>query len=125
MDGFLQPLVELVPASQAEAPLPDKAFKSNRTLPMKLGYYCGAAPLTDQSGVSPPQILELWRVGDAEPLDVVDPDSGEANDNGVFFRYTDDHWTYNFNTKGLPQGTYEIVIKVPDGRNFKGGFVLR
>jgi hypothetical protein len=124
ISGFLSPMTDLVLAAE-EALLPDKAFKANRTIPMKLDYICGTEPLTAESSVNPPELFGLWRVGDAEPLPIIDPDSGEANDSGVWFRYSGEHWVYNLSTQGFGTGTYEIFVKMPDGRLFKGGFVLR
>lgn len=124
IEGFLPPMMQLAPAGEAVI-LPDNAFKGNRTLPMKFDYLCGTIPVTDQDAVTPPELLEVYRIGDAEPLPIVDPDSGESNDSGVWFRYSDEHWIYNFSTSGLPVGTYEVHVRMPDGRIFKGGFVLR
>ena len=56
---------------------------------------------------------------------LIDPDSGEANDSGAWFRYSGEHWIYNFSTAGMPGGTYEVHVRMPDGRLFKGGLVLR
>jgi hypothetical protein len=124
IDGFLPPMVDLVPDGE-DVPLPANAFKGGRTLPMKFDYDCGTVPVTDESGVTPPELLEVRRVGDAEPLPLVDPDVGEANDSGWWFRYSGEHWIYNLDIRDMSQGTYEVGVRMPDGRVFKGGFVLR
>jgi hypothetical protein len=123
--GLLSPLGGLVPEGDP-IPLPNKAFKQGRTLPLKLQLFCGGTLLTD-SDVTPPQIVGLVRAGDAPvDLEAVDLDSGEANDSGVLFRFSDDgNWVYNLNTQGLSSGTYTIVIEMPDGLRYAAGFALR
>ncbi len=123
--GLLSPLGGLVPEGDP-IPLPDKAFKQGRTLPLKLQLFCGGTLLTD-TDVTPPQIVGLVRAGDAPvDLEAVDLDAGDANDNGVLFRFSDDgNWVYNFNTQGLSSGTYTIVIEMPDALRYAAGFVLR
>ena len=106
-------------------PSPDKAFKTGRTLPLKLRLFCGDVPLSD-ADVSPPEIVSLIIVDEApDDLDIIDLDAGEANDNGTLFRFSDDLWIYNLSTKNLPSGSYEITIEMPDGRLFSTGFILR
>ena len=124
IDGFHPPMADLVPNGE-DVPLPERAFKGRGAMPMRFDYYCGTVPVTDQDAVTPPELLEVWRVGDAEPLPLVDPDVGEANDSGLWFRYTNEHWMYNLDIRDMPQGTYEVGVRMPDGRVFKGGFVLR
>ena len=123
--GLLPPLGGLVLEGDP-IPLPNKAFKQGRTLPLKLQLFCGGTLLTD-SDVTPPQIVGLVRAGDAPvDLEAVDLDSGEANDSGVLFRFSDDgNWVYNLNTQGLSPGTYTIVIEMPDGLRYAAGFALR
>jgi len=120
--GLLPPLAALV--KEGLVPVPPKAFKRGSTLPLKLYLYCGSTMLTS-AGVSPPLLVGLTRLGEEIPLNTIDPDSGEANDNGLLFRYAEPNWVYNFSTKDLSTGTYEIVIQMPDGRRFVAGFVLR
>jgi len=122
--GFLPPMTGLVPEAEGIV-LPDKAFKSNRNIPMKFDYYCGNAPVTDQDVTTAPELLQVWRLGDADPLPLIDPDTGEPSDSGLWFRYSGEHWIYNYDTTGLSAGTYEVIVRMPDGRRFKGGFVLR
>jgi sugar lactone lactonase YvrE len=124
IDGLLAPMTGLVPESE-ETPLPDKAFRGNRTLPVKFDYSCGSVSVTDQDDVTAPELLEVWRIGDAEPLPIIDPDNGEADDSGAWFRYSGEHWIYNYGTSGLGQGTYRLSIRMPDGRVFDAGFVLK
>jgi len=127
--GFVAPLAALVPGLAAPI-LPDTAFKQGRTLPLKLGLSCGGVALSDvelnSAGKHYPLIAALVKTG-AAPLDLatLDLDSGQANDNGLYFRYdTDGSWVYNLKTKGLSIGTYEITIEMPDGQRYTGGFVL-
>ena len=107
-------------------PLPDKAFKQGRTLPLKLQLFCGGTALTD-ADVAPPQIVALVPTsGTPVDLEVVDLDAGEANDNGLLFRYSDPNWVYNLSTKGLSgETTYTIVIEMPDGLRYAAAFVLK
>lgn len=125
VDGFLSPLTTLVPKGQ-EVVLPDKAFKQGRTLPLKLQLLCGTTVLTEAE-VAPPQIVSIVREGEAVNLETIDPDAGEANDGGMMFRFSDvdSQWVYNLDTGGLSAGTYSITIKMPDGKQYVGGFVLR
>ena len=58
-------------------------------------------------------------------LAIIDPDAGEANDNGLEFRYSEPNWVYNLSTKDLSTGTYELTIEMPDGQRYITGFVLR
>ncbi len=125
VDGLLPPMAELVPEGEAETPLPDKAFKANRTIPLKLEYSCGAVPVTGADDVSPPELEEVWLVGAAEPLEIINPEEGDDVDSGTSFRFSDSHWIYNLSTRGFEPGTYELILTVPDGRRFKTGFVLR
>ena len=122
--GLQSPLATLVPQGDP-IPLPAKASKQGRTLPLKLRLFCGATALTD-ADVSPPQIVALVREGDA-PLDLetVDLDAGMANDNGVFFRFSDPNWVYNLSTKALSSGTYTINLEMADGLRYNASFVLK
>ncbi len=121
--GFQSPLTSLAPEG-SEIILPDKAFKQGSTLPLKLQLLCGSAVLAD-TDVNPPRIISIIRAGEAVDLQTIDPDAGQANDNGYLFRYADSQWIYNLSTKNLSVGTYSIAIEMPDGRQFVGGFVLR
>lgn len=122
--GLLSPLGVLVPEGDS-VPLPNKAFKQGRTLPLKLQLFCGSTPLTD-SDVAPPQIVGLVRAGDASvDLEAADLDAGEANDSGLLFRFSDTNWVYNLSTKDLIPGTYVITIQIPDGRRYIAAFDLK
>jgi len=121
--GLQPPLLPLVPDGEP-VPLPDKAFKRGRTLPLKLQLFCGGTALTD-ADVAPPRIVALLRGGDAVALETIDPDAGEANDNGLLFRFSDGNWVYNFSTAGLTAGTYAITIEMPDGLRLSAAIVLR
>ncbi len=123
VNGFLPPLVSLVPEC-GDAPRPRKAFKQGRTLPLKLQLNCGTTILSG-TDVAPPQIVDLVRQGDAIDLDTIDADSGEANDSGTSFHFSDPNWVYNLSTRDLSAGTYVITIEMPDGRRLCGAFVLR
>jgi hypothetical protein len=124
INGFLPPMADLV-LEETDVILPDKAFQVNRTLPMKFDFLCGLTPVTDQDPFTAPELLSVSWVGEVEPLPAIDPDSGEARDSGVWFRYSGEHWIYNYSTQGLAGGTYEVRVRMPDGRVFKGGFVLK
>jgi hypothetical protein len=124
LTGLQPPFMPLVPAGEP-ANLPNKAFKRGRTLPLKLSIACSAGTLTD-TDVTAPIISTLVRIGDAPlDLDTIDLDSGEANDDGLAFRYSDDAWIYNLNTANLVTGAYQIDILMPDGELYSGGFILR
>ena len=122
-DGLEWPLADLVPAGQ-EVPLPDVAFKQGRTLPLKLHLFAGDTMLTD-ADVAPPKIVALTRSGNAIPLETLDLDAGQSNDNGSCFRFADGFWVFNLSTKGLTSGTYTIILEMPDGQLMSAGFVLR
>jgi hypothetical protein len=124
VEGFESPLADLVPAGDP-VPLPDKAFKLNSTLPLKLRLFCGSIVLTDTE-VPPPKIVALVREGNA-PVDlaVIDPDPGQANDTGPLFRFSENRRIYNLSTKHLRAGTYTITMVMPDDRSFDAGFVLK
>ncbi len=114
--GLLPPLGDLVPEG-AEPPMPKNAFKHGRVLPLKLQMACGGVNLTEND-VSAPMIIAITPQG-GTPIDltVIDPDAGEANDNGLLFRNSGSNWIYNFNTKDLMSGTvYDMTIELPDGR---------
>lgn len=123
--GLLPPLAELAPEGQL-VPLPPRSFKAGGTLPLKLLLYCGSSPLTG-ADVAPPMLVGLIRWGTEVDIPLTDADSGQANDNGVLFRYSDGNWVFNLSTKnlGLTPGTYTITIEMPDTRRFSGSFVLR
>ena len=121
--GLQPPLAALVPEGDS-VPLPDKAFKRGSTLPMKLQVFRGGVLLSDLD-VSPPQIVALLREGDAINLDTVDLGTGQANDSGLFFRFTDGSWLYNLSSKGLDSGTYVITIQLSDGHRYVASFVLK
>lgn len=123
VSGLGEPCAALVPDGNTP-PLPTVAFKLGRTLPLKLKLRCGITELTDAE-VTAPCIVALIRAGNAIDLQTIDPDSGQANDNGVFFRYSAPNWVYNLSTKGLMSGTYVIVIRTPDGQRYVGAFVLK
>lgn len=123
--GLGKPLSNLSPAG-AQPPLPGSAFKAGRTLPLKLGLSCrGGAALTG-ADVSAPYISSLYPRGASSPVPLDQRlDSGSANANGPNFRSAGKTWVYNLSTKGLSPGTYTIIIGMPDGRLFSGGFMLR
>ena len=123
VEGFLPPLAELVLEGEV-APLPRKASKQGRTLPLKLQLFCGTTVLSD-TDVDPPEIVSLKKIGNASGLETIDMDSGEANDSGLLFRFSEPIWVYNLSTRGMDTGTYVITIEMPDGRLFKGIFMLR
>jgi hypothetical protein len=122
--GFESPLASLV--TDGPPPLPAKAFRQGRTLPLKLRLFCGSVAVTEQDGVPAPKIVALSRMGAPVSLETTDLDAGEANDSGLSFRSTDDgSWVYNLSTKGLSAGSYLITIELPDGRRFSGAFDLK
>ena len=96
-----------------------------RTLPLKLKLLSAGRILTD-ADVAPPVIVSVARNGNAlDFLKLWTSMPGEANDNGVAFRFDDGVWVYNLSTKGLSIGTYRITLKLPDGDLVCAGFVLR
>ncbi|HEV8383250.1 MAG TPA: PKD domain-containing protein, partial [Candidatus Acidoferrales bacterium] len=103
---------------------PDKAFKLNRTLPLRLQLSCGSMVL-GSSNVAAPQIVGITRGSDALDLSTMDLDAGESNDNGVAFRFSDPSWVFNLSTKGWTAGTYFVTIQMPDGLRYNSAFVLR
>ncbi len=121
-EGLQSPLAALVPEG-SPVPLPDNPFKKGNTLFLKLKLYCGAIAVTDKD-VSPPQIIELVRNGNAINLAIIDPRAGTGNNNALPFRFLNKEWGYELSTKGLSRGNYVITIKMPDGRHFSAGFVL-
>jgi hypothetical protein len=125
VDGYLPPLTGLVPEGAPQLLLPTNAFKSGRTVPLKLDYLCGSVPITDQDDVAAPELLGVSLVAGAESLDLTDLGSDEAHDYGPWFRYSGEHWIYNLDTGPYGPGTFEVRVKLPDGRTFKGGCVLR
>lgn len=122
--GLENPMAELVLDGSGDPPLPERAFKLGRTLPLKLKLLCGSTPL-GEGQVAPPKIVSLVRVGEAENMTVLDINSGGSNDNGPNFRWSDPQWVYNLSTAELTTGTYYITIEMPDGQVFVGAFVLR
>jgi hypothetical protein len=114
--GLLPPLANLV-LEGAEPPMPNKALKHGRVLPLKLQMACGGVGLTD-SDVAAPRIVAITPQGGTPiDLEVIDSDAGEANDNGLLFRNSESNWIYNLNTKDLMSGTvYDVTIELPDGR---------
>lgn len=122
-EGLQPPLVDMVAQGQ-EVPLPDRASKQGRVLPLKLEMFCGASRLS-KTEVNPPRIVAITRTGEAIDLATIDPDAGAANDNGVVFRDAGDKWIHNLNTTDLTTGTYTVTIEMPDGTRYDSGFVLR
>ena len=124
-EGFDSPLAPLVAESES-APLPARAFRQGRVLPLKLRLLCGGVPVTDRDGVQAPLITKLLRMGEPINLETTDLNAGEANDNGLAFRFSiDDSWVYNLSTKFLSAGTYALTIQMPDGRRHSASFILR
>lgn len=125
--GLQAPLAALVPEGDLP-PMPNHAFKHGRTLPLRFGLLCGSTVLTD-ADVAPPQIAAIVSEGGTPAdLTVIDPDSGEANDGGILFRYSVSGgiWVYNLNTATLPNDTaYIITILMPDGRRFDAKFAFK
>ena len=115
---------KLVLPGPTEPPLPPKAFKAGRTVPLKLQLFCGGQALTDLD-VPAPAIVDLEKTGGVVDLETIDPDAGGANDNGFVFRYADPNWIYNLNTSGLGTGTFTITIEMPDELQYQARFVLR
>ena len=130
VSGLQAPMVglTLVPVglTPEEVPplLPTRAFKRGSTIPLKLQLFCSEMVLTN-ANVAPPRIVGLFASGGPIDLATVDINSGAANDNGIYFRFSDPNWVYNLSTQGLSAGTYTITILMPDGRSFNAGFVLK
>ncbi len=103
---------------------PGTAFRLNRTLPLKLQLFCGSLQLSN-SDVSAPQIVGITRGADALEISTMDLDSGQSNDNGVAFRFSDGTWMFNLSTQGWSAGRYFVTIGMPDGRRYNTAFVLR
>jgi hypothetical protein len=122
-EGLKPPLADLTLEGLPVA-MPGNAFKQARTLPLRLGLLRDGVALGN-ADVSPPQIVALIRNGAPLDLATMDLDAGQANDNGVLFRFSDGNWVYNLSTQGLSPGTYTITMQMPDGRRWNAGFVLR
>lgn len=123
VSGLQPPMVGL--STEAVPPLlPTRAFKLGSTIPIKLQLFCSGVVCTNPT-IAPPRIVALFASGGPIDLATVDINSGAANDNGVYFRFSDPSWVYNLSTQGLSAGTYTITIQMPDGRRFNAGFVLR
>ena len=125
VNGLLPPLAGLT-LYPAAVPLPTKAFKVGRTLPLRFQLSCGSISLTD-ANVLPPTIegFVQW-VGDDMHMEFADfDDSGLSNDNGFDFRFSDGNWVYNLSTKTGVAGVYFVTIEMPDGQLYRGGFTLR
>jgi Tol biopolymer transport system component len=123
VEGLLPPLAALVPEGQM-VPLPSRAFRRGSTLPLRLRLWCGNQSLTE-ADVPAPRIFGLVRNSEPVDLTTIDPDSGEANDNTLFFRFSDGNWVYNLSTGDLVTGTYVIAIELPDRRRVHAAFVLK
>ena len=125
--GLQAPLAALVPEGDLP-PMPKHAFKHGRTLPLRFGLLCGSTVLTD-ADVAPPQIAAIVSEGGTPTdLTVIDPDSGEANDGGILFRYSvaDGIWVYNLDTASLSNDTaYVITIVMPDGQRHDAMFAFK
>ena len=125
VNGLLPPLAGLT-LYPAAVPLPTKAFKVGRTLPLRFQLSCGSIPLTD-ADVLPPTIVGFvqW-VGDDMHMEFSDfDDSGLSNDDGVDFRFSDGNWVYNLSTKNGVAGVYFVTIEMPDDQSYRAGFTLR
>ena len=121
--GLFNPMASLVPEGGL-VNYPKNAFKQGRTIPLKLRMSCGATNLTN-GDTSPPRIVALTRVGDAQSIPIVDIDSGSSNDNGSLFRFSGDQWIFNLSTTGISTGRYVITIEMSDGLRYEAGFDLR
>jgi hypothetical protein len=77
--------------------------------------------------VAPPAIVAIEQTGGSIDLDSIDADSGQANDDGLRFRWSADanQWVYNLGTADLVTGTYRIEIALADGRRFVADLVLK
>lgn len=123
VSGLLPPMGGLVP--YPSYPLfPTKVFKQGRTLPLKLQLSCAGVPCTNAS-VSPPRIVSLFSNGAPVDLALVDIGAGEGSDSRGYFRFSDPNWVYNLSTKRLSPGPCTITIRLPDGRQFNAGFMIR
>jgi hypothetical protein len=117
-EGLLPPLGALTPEGTVPVS-PGHAFRVGSTLPLRLRLPCGGGAVT------PPRIVALVRDGDALDLNTLDLDTGQSNDSGVSFRFSNGLWLYNMGTTGLRSGAYTLRLEMPDGRRFDAGFVLR
>ncbi|MBW7957020.1 MAG: SBBP repeat-containing protein [Deltaproteobacteria bacterium] len=123
IQGFSSPLGALSNEGTPIQP-PDKAFKKGSTLPLKIQLSCNGNALTSNEVVSP-RIVSLSRGSDVSDPEVIDLDSGQANDDGTNFRYSDYEWVYNLSTKALNTGSYIITVEMPDGSRYNGSFGLK
>lgn len=122
VQGLLPPMAALVPEGQTP-PVP-RDFRRGSTLPLKLRLSCGDGALTGND-VAAPVIESLSLNGTPISLDGLDLDAGSSNDGGLAFRSSEGQWLYNLDTSPLPAGNWVITLRLPDGRKFSAGFLLR
>jgi hypothetical protein len=124
LKGFLAPMALLVPEGDTP-PLPPRSFAPGSVIPLKLQLACGATPLTPDNAV-PPRIMALTSSAGPIDLTTIDPDAGNANQNGLPFRYdtVKGQWVYNLSGKTLASGRYLITVLMPNGRSFTAAFVM-
>jgi hypothetical protein len=120
--GLASPLASLVTVGST-VPLPSHAFKQGSTLPLKLQLFQASVLMTGAT-IAPPQVTAIVRNGNPVDLTTIDPDSGQANDNGTLFRSSGSDWIFNLSTKGLSTGSYTVTITVA-GTQYDAAFVLR
>ncbi|WP_085813759.1 FG-GAP-like repeat-containing protein [Geoanaerobacter pelophilus] len=120
--SLLPPMAKLVSLAE-DPPLPTAAYRQGRTVPLRLQLTCGSKALT-AAEVAPPRIVAIERAGESVALTTIDLDAGQANDNGLDFRFAGDAWIYNLDTRGLSAGAYRVTIQMPDGVGYRAAFVL-
>lgn len=123
VEGLLPPLTSLGDPGQVP-PASGREYRRGRTLPLKLGLWCGSAAL-GPAAVGAPAIVRLARNGQDLDLDRLDLDAGAANGNGRAFRFSEGGWIYNLRTGALEPGDYTLWIGTPDGVSRAARFTLR
>jgi len=97
-------------------------YKLGRTLPIKIQLAYDDNRLVSDASVT----LQLYKLSNTtvsgEALDVDSSNSANTDDQ---FRFTDEHYIYNLNTKNIDAGLYRVVVSVNDGNAYSIDFALK
>ncbi len=87
-------------------------YKRGRTLPIKFQVFdASGSPINSVRAT-----IQLIKLHDGEVSgDPIELESSSAADTGVNFRYTDEQYIYNLNTKMISAGYYQISALLDDG----------
>ncbi|WP_040337214.1 PxKF domain-containing protein [Candidatus Blastococcus massiliensis] len=101
-------------------------FKAGGTVPVKFGVtdFAGQPVTTARATLSTVRSYDIQALGSGQEAEQEATSPGSANTGNVF-RLSDEQYVYNLSTKGMAAGSYQLFIRLDDGKQYTAVFTLR